>query len=210
MEPFTPLDAVAVPIARPNCDTDQILPARYLQKPRTANFGEFLFRDLRYRADGSEEPGFVLNQAAFRQARIVVGMRNFACGSSREHAVWALYDYGVRVVIAPSFGDIFASNAVKNGLLPVVLPPPVVEGILERLQAAPGSRIAVDLETQTVGGPDGTTHGFSIDPFPKHCLLNGLDELAYTLSLAEQITDFERRYERESPYVSLGTASSGQ
>lgn len=207
MESFTHLEAVAVPIARPNCDTDQILPARYLQKPRAANFGEFLFRDLRYRKDGSEDLGFILNQPAYRSARIVVGERNFACGSSREHAVWALYDYGVRVVIAPSFGDIFAANAVKNGLLPIVLPPSVVEGILEILQTVPGSRMAVDLEAQTVRGPEGTTHPFAIDAFPKYCLLNGLDELGYTLSLTERIADFERGHERESPCASLGTAA---
>lgn len=210
MEPFTHLEAVAVPIARPNCDTDQILPARYLQKPRAADFGQFLFRDLRYRKDGSEEPGFVLNQPAYRAARIVVGERNFACGSSREHAVWALYDYGVRVVIAPSFGDIFAANAVKNGLLPIMLPLSVVAGILETLRAAPGSRMAVDLEAQTVRGPEGTTHPFAIDAFPKSCLLNGTDELGYTLSLAEKIAHFERRYERERPYAFPGAAGCSQ
>ncbi|MEI8189144.1 MAG: 3-isopropylmalate dehydratase small subunit [candidate division NC10 bacterium] len=199
MEPFRRLDEVAVPIARPNCDTDQILPARYLQKPRANDFGQFLFRDLRFRKDGSEEPGFVLNQNAYRQARILVGERNFACGSSREHAVWALYDHGFRVVIAPSFGDIFSSNALKNGLLPIVLPAGVVARILEALQAAPGGRIGVDLESQTVTAPDGDRHGFDIDPFPKHCLLNGLDELDYTLSQLEQIADFERRYEHETP-----------
>ena len=195
MEPFQRLDAVALPIARPNCDTDQILPARYLQKPRAQDFGQFLFRDLRYRTDGSEEPGFLLNQAAYRSARIVVAERNFGCGSSREHAVWALYDYGVRAVIAPSFGDIFCANALKNGLLPIVLPAAVVGGMLKGLQAAPGGRIAVDLAAQTVVGPDGATHGFAIDPFPKHCLVNGLDELDYTLSQAEHIAEFERRFE---------------
>ena len=199
MEPFQRLDAVAVPIAKPNVDTDQILPARYLQKPRATDFGQFLFRDLRFRKDGSEEPGFVLNQTAYRQARVVVAERNFACGSSREHAVWALYDYGVRAAIAPSFGDIFHANALKNGLLPIVLPPSVVANMLAALQAAPGSRITVDLPAQTVAGPDGTAHGFAIDPFPKHCLLNGLDELDYTLSQTEHIAAFERRYERENP-----------
>jgi len=202
------LEAVAVPIAWPNCDTDQILPARYLQKPRAADFSAFLFHSLRYRSDGSEEPGFVLNQPPYRSARILVGERNFGCGSSREHAVWALYDYGIRVVIAPSFGDIFAGNAVKNGLLPIVLPPAVVAGILETLQRAPGSRLVVDLEAQKVRDPDGRTHPFAIDAFSKSCLLNGLDELGYTLTLAEQIAEFERRYERDSPY-SLPSGAAG-
>jgi 3-isopropylmalate/(R)-2-methylmalate dehydratase small subunit len=198
MEPFTRLDAVALPIARPNCDTDQILPARYLQKPRANDFGQFLFRDLRYRPDGTEEPGFVLNQPAFRQARILVAERNFGCGSSREHAVWALADYGFRVAIAPSFGDIFYSNALKNGFLPVVLPAAAVAGLLAGLLAAPGSRMAVDLAEQTVVGPDGARHAFEVDPFPKACLLQGLDELAYTLSLVDRIEAFEREYARET------------
>ncbi len=184
-----------MPIARPNCDTDQIIPSRYLQKPRSSPFDQYLFRDLRFRKDGSEEPEFVLNRAAYRRARIVVAERNFACGSSREHAVWALYDYGFRVVIAPSFGDIFFSSALKNGLLPIVLPDVAVAQMIEALQAAPGSRIGVDLVSQAVTAPDGATHGFVIDPFSKHCLLDGLDELDYTLSQVEHIAEFERRYE---------------
>lgn len=199
MEPLNRLEAVAVPIAQPNCDTDQILPSRYLQKPRADDFGQYLFRDLRFRKDGSEDPAFVLNQPAYRQARIVVGERNFACGSSREHAVWALYDYGFRVVIAPSFGDIFYASALKNGLLPIVLPPAVVTRTIGGLQSAPGARIAVDLEAQTVMTPEGLRHGFAIDPFPKRCLLHGLDELDYTLSQADRILEFERRVERENP-----------
>jgi 3-isopropylmalate/(R)-2-methylmalate dehydratase small subunit len=195
LTPFEHLDAVAVPIARPNVDTDQILPARFLQKPRADDFGAYLFRDLRFRKDGSEEPAFVLNDPAYRGARIVVAGRNFACGSSREHAVWALYDYGVRAVVAPSFGDIFASNALKNGLLPIRLLETAVDAMLAQVQARPGSRIVVDLAPQTVTAPDGTAHGFDIDPFAKHCLLSGLDELDYTLSLADRIAEFERRYD---------------
>ena len=196
LQPFERLDAIAVPITQPNLDTDQLLPARYLQKPRANNFGEFLFRDLRFGKDGSEQPGFVLNRPAYRDARIIVAERNFGCGSSREHAVWALHDYGFRVVIAPSFGDIFYSNSLKNGFLPIILPEPSVGAMLEAIQAAPGTHITVDLETQTVLGPDGTSHAFSIDGFSKHCLLNGLDELSYTLSLVGQIADFERRFEQ--------------
>jgi 3-isopropylmalate/(R)-2-methylmalate dehydratase small subunit len=199
MKPFERLDAVALPIARSNCDTDQILPARFLQKPRSNDFGQYLFRDLRYRKDGSEEPGFVLNQPAYRQARIVIAQRNFACGSSREHAVWALYDYGFRAAIAPSFGDIFFSNALKNGLLPIVLPEDVVAAMMTRVLDVPGTRIEVNLEAQTVTAPDGAEHRFDVEPFAKHCLLNGLDELGYTLSQVEQIVAFERRYEAANP-----------
>jgi 3-isopropylmalate/(R)-2-methylmalate dehydratase small subunit len=188
-----------VPIAQPNLDTDQILPARYLQKPRADDFGTYLFRDLRFRKDGSEEPGFVLNQPAYRSGRIIVAERNFACGSSREHAVWALFDYGFRAVVAPSFGDIFFSNALKNGLLPIVLPEAVVAGMLADVQARPGSRMAVDLAAQVLTGPGNASHAFDVDPFSKHCLLNGLDELDYTLSLADRIAEFERRFEDAGP-----------
>lgn len=195
MKPFERLHAVALPIAQSNLDTDQIVPARYLQKPRADDFGRYLFRDLRYRKDGAEDPGFLLNQPAYRDARVVVAERNFGCGSSREHAVWALYDYGIRAVIAPSFGDIFHSNALKNGLLPIVLPAPVVHEAIAALVAKPGSTVEVDLEGRTVTCPDGSTHDFDIDPFSRHCLLRGLDELDYTLSQLEHIVAFERRYE---------------
>jgi 3-isopropylmalate/(R)-2-methylmalate dehydratase small subunit len=202
MKPFERLDAVALPIVQPNLDTDQILPARYLQKPRANDFGTFLFRDLRFRKDGSENPDFILNNGPYRRTRIVVAARNFGCGSSREHAVWALYDYGVRAVIAPSFGDIFFNNSLKNGLLPIVQPAEVVESLLAALVAAPGSHVAVDLENQVVTAPDGSRHAFAIDPFPKQCILKGLDELDYTLSQMDQIIRFERRYDAETPTIS--------
>jgi 3-isopropylmalate/(R)-2-methylmalate dehydratase small subunit len=194
MEPITRFEARAVPIDRPNVDTDQIVPARYLQKPRSAPFGDFLFRDLRFEADGSEKPGFVLNQPGYRGARIVVAEENFGCGSSREHAVWALYDYGVRAVIAPSFGDIFASNSAKNGLLTVALPAGVVKAMIETLKAEPGLEISVDLAAQTVALPNGAPLGFEVDPYRKHLLLNGLDELGFTLSQLARIEAFEKTY----------------
>ena len=193
MEPFTTLDAVAIPIARPNVDTDQIVPARYLQKPRSDDFGAYLFRDLRYRADGSELPDFVLNRAPYRPGRVVVAERNFGCGSSREHAVWALVDYGVRAVIAPALGDIFASNALKNGVLPIVLAESVVADLLRQIAAAPGLRLTVDLEAQEVRTPSGAVHHFDVDPFARHCLLEGIDEIDYTLSLLPQIEAYEAR-----------------
>jgi 3-isopropylmalate/(R)-2-methylmalate dehydratase small subunit len=197
MKAFECVRAVVLPITQSNLDTDQILPARYLQKPRADDFGRYLFRDLRYRKDGSEDPAFLLNQPAYRDARIVIGERNFGCGSSREHAVWALYDYGIRAVIAPSFGDIFHSNALKNGLLPIVLPAPVVNEAIAASLAKPGTTVEVDLEAQTVTTPDGRKHEFAIDAFSRHCLLQGLDELDYTLSQVEHIAEFERRYEAD-------------
>jgi 3-isopropylmalate/(R)-2-methylmalate dehydratase small subunit len=196
MERFTCLDAVALPVARPNVDTDQIVPARYLQKPRSDDFGAYLFRDLRYLPDDSETPDFPLNRPAYRAARIVVAERNFGCGSSREHAVWALCDYGFRVAIAPSFGDIFASNAHKNGFLPVVLAEDVVAGLLEQIARVPGMHLVVDLETQQVRTPAGAVHRFEVDPFSRHCLLEGIDEISYTLSFLPAIEAYEARLDR--------------
>ena len=194
MDKFERLDAAAVPIAQPNVDTDQIIPSRYLQKPRSTDFGPLLFRDVRFRNDGTETD-FVLNRAPYRDARIVVADHNFGCGSSREQAVWALVDYGIRAVIAPSTGDIFRSNSLKNGLLPILLPEAAVARMIETLLARPGARMKVDLEQQIVIDPDGAPHRFDIDPFPKRCLLEGLDELAYTLTLLDRIEAFEQTLE---------------
>jgi 3-isopropylmalate/(R)-2-methylmalate dehydratase small subunit len=192
MESLTHLEAVAAPIFAIDCDTDQILPARFLQKPRSDDFGHFLFRALRFGPDGQERPGFVLNQAPYRESRIVVANHNFGCGSSREHAVWALYDYGIRAAIAPSFGDIFFINCLKNGLLPIVLPEAVVLPLLNTLRDEPGSRIAIDLPAQTATLPDGSVHAFEMEPFAKACLLRGMDEIDYTLSHQDRIDAFER------------------
>ncbi len=192
MERLDYLRAVALPMVTINCDTDQIIPAQYLQKPRSAPFGDFLFGAMRYREDGSKVDSFILNRAPYRPSRVVVANRNFGCGSSREHAVWALYDYGIRVVISSSFGDIFFSNCLKNGVLPVVLEHATVSGVLDFLLEWPGSEVFVDLPGQVVGFPDGTTHGFSIDAFSKDCLLNGIDELDFTLSRSAEIARYER------------------
>ena len=198
MEAFTRLNAVAVPLDRANVDTDQIVPALYLQKPRSDNFGDYLFHDVRRDADGARRPEFVLNETAYAQARILVAGPNFGCGSSREHAVWALHDGGFRAVIAPSFGDIFNTNALKNGLLPVRLPAPVVQRLLAELQAAPGAHMQVDLRAQTVTGPAGDVQLFEIDPFPRHCLLEGLDEIDYTLTQRGAIDAFEQARSSEA------------
>lgn len=196
MEPFGVLESAAVPFPRANIDTDQILPARFLQKPRSGGFGQYLFHDLRFRADGSPEPGFVLNEPRYRAAKIVVAGDNFACGSSRENAVWALHDYGIRAVLAPSFGDIFAANSVKNGLLPVRLAGAAIATLLAASRE-PGAKVRIDLAAQTVTLPDGSRHGFEMEAFAKHCLLNGLDELDYTLTMLGDIEAFETRYRRE-------------
>jgi len=192
MEAFTRLDALAVPLARANIDTDQIVPALYLQKPRSDNFGDYLFHDVRHDVHGRRRDEFVLNAPVYADARILVAGPNFGCGSSREHAVWALYDGGFRAVIAPSFGDIFFSNALKNGLLPVRLPQAVVQRMLDDLLAAPGTRMTVDLRTQIVAGPGGRVEPFHIDPFPRQCLLEGLDEIDYTLAQHAAIDAFEQ------------------
>ena len=196
MEAIRTFTSAALPWPGVNCDTDQIIPARYLQKPRSDNFGDFLFADLRFDGRGAEIETFVLNQALYRDARIVVAARNFGCGSSREHAVWALHDYGFRAVIAPSLGDIFTINCLKNGVVPVLLPEGIVHGLLDRLATEPGARVTVDLPAERVQLPDGTDHAFAIDPFAKECLVNGVDELGYTLSLSDAITDYEQRIAR--------------
>jgi 3-isopropylmalate/(R)-2-methylmalate dehydratase small subunit len=196
MEPFKHLDAVAAPMGAPNVDTDQIIPARFLWRKRDDPWGHLLFHDLRFNDDGTPKPGFVLNAPAYAGARVLVGDRNFACGSSREHAVWSLYDYGFRTVIAPSFGDIFFNNSFKNGLLPIVLAAERTVALRSALEQQPGARIAIDLDAQTVLGPDRAIDRFEIDPFRKECLLAGADEIQFTLGHDQQIGAFEKSYER--------------
>lgn len=198
MEKFTTVESKAVPLPQANIDTDQILPARFLHKPRSEDYAHYLFRDLRLHPDGSVRSEFALNHPRYKGARILVAGHNFACGSSRENAVWALYDYGFRVVLAPSIGDIFFNNTLKNGFLPIVLPGEVVDGIFADLARFPDARITVDLEQQTVVLPGGIRTGFDIEPFAKHCFLNGLDELDYTLTRMDEIVAFEKRYNGES------------
>jgi 3-isopropylmalate/(R)-2-methylmalate dehydratase small subunit len=193
MERFVSLDAVALPIPQVNVDTDQIIPARFLRKPRSEGFGQYLFYDQRFRPDGLENPAFVLNQPAYRSARIVVAGDNFGCGSSRENAVWALHDYGFRAAIAPRFGDIFANNCLQNGFLAVRLPEGIVARILATLAASAGIGLAIDLERQTVRLAGLDDMHFDIDPFARTCLLNGMDELGYTLSHMSDIDAYETR-----------------
>jgi 3-isopropylmalate/(R)-2-methylmalate dehydratase small subunit len=195
MEPFTRLDATAVPFGVPNIDTDQIIPARFLWRKRRDGWGQLLFHDLRFDDGGDPRPDFPVNRDPYRDARIVVAERNFGCGSSREHAVWALYDFGIRAVVAPSFGDIFFNNSFQNGLLPVTLPAGRVAALLAMLEERPGARIAIDLVAQTVTGPDGAIDRFDIDPFRKECLLAGTDDVTFTLGHRARITEFEQAYE---------------
>jgi 3-isopropylmalate/(R)-2-methylmalate dehydratase small subunit len=192
MTPFRKIEAVALALPWANIDTDQIVPARYLQKPRSANFADFLFRDLRSDAHGMLRSGFPLNEPANANAKIIVAGANFGCGSSREHAVWSLYDHGIRAVIASSFGDIFEANALKNGLLPIRQEPEVVDRLQQQLRDQPGAVMTIDLALQVLLGPDGQSYPFSIQPFARHCLLEGIDEIDYTLSQMAAIEDFER------------------
>ena len=193
MEKFQRLDAVAAPLGQPNVDTDQIVPARYLSKPRKDGYGGFLFRDLRLDDSGAEKPGFVLNQPPYRNARILVADKNFGCGSSREAAVYCLWDYGFRAVIAPSFGDIFYGNSFKNGFLPIMLPADQVAALREEITRQPGARIVVDLDRQEVIAASGAVYTFDVDPFRKQCLLQGVDEITLTLGHEAEIAAFERR-----------------
>ena len=201
MRAFTRLTAVAVPIDLPNVDTDRIIPARFLRKPRSADYARFLFHDVRFEADGSEKPEFALNQPAYRSAQAVVAAENFGCGSSREMAVWALLDHGIRVVIGPSFGDIFFENCFKNGALAIVVPGETASGLRDALAARPGTRLTVDLEAQTIAGADGPPIRFEVDAFRKHGLLTGRDELALTLEQLPAIEAFEARRRVEMPWL---------
>jgi len=200
MEAFTTLSAVALPIDQPNLDTDQIIPARFLGKPRDMQTGA-LFHDLRYDRDGQPRPEFVLNQPGFAGARIIVAERNFACGSSRENAVTVMVDNDFRAFIAPSFGDIFFGNCFQNGVLPIRLDAARVAEIRAGLHATPGAKITIDLAGQTVTGPDGKTDHFEIDSFRKDCLLRGADEISLTLGYEKDITAFEARQRDEMSWL---------
>ena len=194
MDPFTKFNGIAAPLDRVNVDTDQIIPAVYLKSIERTGFQDALFAPWRYNADGSPQPDFVLNLTAYKDATILVGGRNFGCGSSREHAPWALHDYGFRCVIAPSFADIFYSNCFQNGLLPVQLPTETVRQIMDHLLANPGVRLNVDLEAQRIWSDDeAVSVGFDLDPFRRHCLLNGLDDIGLTQQHEDKISAFEAR-----------------
>jgi 3-isopropylmalate/(R)-2-methylmalate dehydratase small subunit len=201
MDPFTSLTATAVPLDAVNIDTDRIIPARFLHKPRGPEYAGLLFHDVRFDEDGRERADFILNQPAFRGACILVAADNFGCGSSREHAVWSLAAYGIRAVIAPSFGDIFFNNCFKVGVLPVVVAADIAAHLRRQLHARPGATVTVDLEAQIITGPDGGRIPFAMDPFRREGLLRGQDEIALTLEHAAAIAEFERRHAAEEPWL---------
>ncbi|MAG37513.1 MAG: 3-isopropylmalate dehydratase small subunit [Dehalococcoidia bacterium] len=194
MQPFVRETGVAVPLDRPNVDTDQIIPKQYLKRIERSGFGQFLFNDWRFLPDGTLDPDFELNRAGYEGATILLAGRNFGSGSSREHAPWALDDYGFRAIIAPSYADIFHSNCFKNGILPVTLPEKVVNDLMARATERPGYRLTVDLERCVVADEEeGDIATFDVDPFRRNCLLKGLDDIGLTLQHESAVTTYEHR-----------------
>jgi len=201
MQPFTKLSGVAAPLPMVNVDTDMIIPKQFLKTTKRTGLGSALFFEQRYNDDGSEKPDFVLNKPAYRKSQILVGGANFGCGSSREHAPWALLDFGIRCVIAPSFADIFYNNCFKNGILPIALPQAEVDKLMDDAERGANAVISVDLEKQEIRGPDGGCIKFEIDPFRKQCLLNGWDDIGLTLRHEKDISSFESQRRLSQPWV---------
>ena len=193
MKALKELSGVAAPLPMINVDTDMIIPKQYLKTIDREGLGKGLFHAMRYNDDGSDKPDFVLNKDAYRNANFLIGGDNFGCGSSREHAAWALEDFGIRCVIAPSFSDIFYNNAFKNGMLLIKLPQEIIDSLISQAEYGSNAVFSVDLESQTVTSPDGSEHQFELDEFRKHCLLNGLDEIALTLEKESSIASFEKQ-----------------
>ncbi|MDP5326423.1 MAG: 3-isopropylmalate dehydratase small subunit [Paracoccaceae bacterium] len=201
MEKFTKLTGIAAPMPLVNIDTDMIIPKQFLKTIARTGLGKNLFDEMRYTQEGQEIPDFILNQPAYRASEIIVAGDNFGCGSSREHAPWALLDFGIRCVIATSFADIFYNNCFKNGILPVVLPKEAVDVLMADAQKGANARISVDLENQTVTSSDGQSFGFEVDAFKKHCLMNGLDDIGLSLEKVAAIDSFESRAKTLRPWV---------
>jgi 3-isopropylmalate/(R)-2-methylmalate dehydratase small subunit len=191
MNPFKQLNGIVSVLDMPNVDTDQIIPAQFLKRIERTGFGQFLFFGWRYLENGKPNPDFELNQPAYRGAEVLISRANFGCGSSREHAPWALLDYGFRCIIAPSFADIFYNNCFKNGILPIKLADAQVEQLIQRVRKAPGFRLTIDLENQKVSSDDGVEFAFDVDPFRRHCLLNGLDDIGMSLQMEDKIRQYE-------------------
>jgi 3-isopropylmalate/(R)-2-methylmalate dehydratase small subunit len=201
MDKFTTLSGVAAPLPLINIDTDMIIPKQFLKTIKRTGLGANLFDEMRFTKNGAEIPDFVLNQAAYRKARILVAGANFGCGSSREHAPWALADFGIRCVIAASFADIFYNNSFKNGILPIILPQQQVDLLMEDAKKGANAVLTVDLESQTISRPDGRKIAFDLDPFRKHCLLNGLDDIGLTLQKQSKIDSFESARKLSQPWL---------
>lgn len=201
MDKFTTLTGVAAPMPQQNIDTDKVIPARFLKTIKRSGLGVHLFDPMRYKPDGSENPDFILNQGAYRKAEILLAHENFGCGSSREHAPWALLDFGIRCIIAPDFADIFFNNSFKNGILPIRLPRAVVDQLMEDARQGDNARLTVDLDRQVVVRPNGEEIRFEIDPFRKHLLLNGLDDIGQTLQHAKAIDNYEDRQRQDQSWM---------
>ena len=201
MQPFTTLTAVAAPLPLANVDTDKIIPARFLKTIKRTGLGQHLFDTLRFEPDGSERADFVLNQPAYREAGVLIAHENFGCGSSREHAPWALLDFGIRCVIAPSFADIFHANCFKNGMLPIVLPREVCDALMADAALGPNARLTIDLPRQVVVRPNGEEIPFAVDAFRKHLLLEGLDDIGQTMQRAPAIDAYEARIRESAPWM---------
>ncbi|MDJ0894228.1 MAG: 3-isopropylmalate dehydratase small subunit [Alphaproteobacteria bacterium] len=201
MEAFTSLTGVAAPLPMVNVDTDMIIPKQYLKTIERTGLGKGLFHDMRRTPEGEERPDFVLNKPAYRNAKMLIAGENFGCGSSREHAPWALLDYGIKVIFAPSFADIFYNNCFKNGILPITLPQEDIDKLLDDAERGANATISVDLEAQEIRGPDGGVLHFDIDPFRKHCLLNGLDDIGLTLEKVSEIDGYEETQKASQPWL---------
>ncbi|MDB4008281.1 3-isopropylmalate dehydratase small subunit [Amylibacter sp.] len=201
MEKFTNVSGVAAPMPLVNIDTDMIIPKQFLKTIKRSGLGVNLFDEMRYNQDGSEISEFVLNQTAYRNAEIIIAGENFGCGSSREHAPWALKDFGISVVISESFADIFYSNCFKNGILPIKLSKEVIDILMDDASKGENARISVDLEEQTVSATDGTIFKFEVDAFKKHCLLNGLDDIGLTYQKIEAVDQFEKKQAKITPWL---------
>ena len=201
MDKFTKLTGVAAPLPIVNIDTDMIIPKQYLKTIARTGLGKGLFSEMRYNEDGSENPDFVLNQPAYRKAQILVAEDNFGCGSSREHAPWALLDYGIRCVISTSFADIFYNNCFKNGILPIKVSKDDLAKLMDDAERGANATLTVDLEAQEIRGPDGGVVKFDIDAFRKHCLIEGLDDIGLTMVKADKISSFEKKHAAERPWA---------
>ena len=207
MDKFTTLTGVAAPMPMVNIDTDAIIPKQFLKTIKRTGLGVHLFNDLRFDEKGDERPEFILNKTPYRDSKVLIAFDNFGCGSSREHAPWALSDFGIRCVIAPNFADIFYNNCFKNGVLPIALPKEDVSRLMEVAERGSNATLSIDLEAQEISDPDGNVISFEIDPFRKHCLLNGLDDIGLTMQKAKAIDNFESSQRASQPWLYGGAGA---
>ena len=209
MEKFTTLTAVAAPLNMINIDTDMIIPKQFLKTIKRTGLGANLFQEMRYKEDGSESSDFILNKPAYRSAQIIIAGDNFGCGSSREHAPWALLDFGIRCIISTSFADIFYNNCFKNGILPIKVSKKELDSLMFDAEQGSNAKIKIDLENQEISRPDGNVISFSLDSFKKECLLNGLDDIGLTMAKSDKIDRFEKDMELNQPWTTVNHLSTG-